>query len=68
MVLLVGEYSTGKTNFIRNMLKQDFQGMEIGPEPTTDGFIAVMYNKDEGVIPGKALVADSTKQFRTLLK
>lgn len=38
----------------------------IGPEPTTDRFIAVMYDDKEGVIPGNALVVDPKKQFRPL--
>lgn len=42
--------------------------MRIGPEPTTDRFIAVMYDKDEGSIPGNALVVDANKQFRALTK
>ncbi|XP_060789910.1 EH domain-containing protein 4 [Neoarius graeffei] len=66
MVLLVGQYSTGKTTFIRYLLEQDFPGMRIGPEPTTDGFIAVMYGESEGVIPGNALVVDTKKPFRKL--
>lgn len=66
MVLLVGQYSTGKTTFIRYLLEQDFPGMRIGPEPTTDGFIAVMYGETEGVVPGNALVVDSKKPFRKL--
>lgn len=41
MVLLVGQYSTGKTTFIRYLLESDFPGIRIGPEPTTDSFIAV---------------------------
>ncbi|KAM6969373.1 EH domain-containing protein 4 [Tautogolabrus adspersus] len=66
MVLLVGQYSTGKTTFIRYLLEQDFPGMRIGPEPTTDGFIAVMHGENEGVIPGNALVVDPKKPFRKL--
>ncbi|XP_039641928.1 EH domain-containing protein 4 [Perca fluviatilis] len=66
MVLLVGQYSTGKTTFIRYLLEQDFPGMRIGPEPTTDGFIAVMYGENEGVVPGNALVVDPKKPFRKL--
>ncbi|RXN19452.1 EH domain-containing 4-like protein [Labeo rohita] len=66
MVLLVGQYSTGKTTFIRYLLEQDFPGMRIGPEPTTDGFIAVMYNENEGIVPGNALVVDPKKPFRKL--
>ncbi|XP_070698153.1 EH domain-containing protein 4 [Pempheris klunzingeri] len=66
MVLLVGQYSTGKTTFIRYLLEQDFPGMRIGPEPTTDGFIAVMYGENEGVVPGNALVVDPKRPFRKL--
>ncbi|GMT11780.1 hypothetical protein PFISCL1PPCAC_3077, partial [Pristionchus fissidentatus] len=66
MILLVGQYSTGKTTFIRHLLEEDFPGIRIGPEPTTDRFIAVMNAPEEGVIPGNALVVDSKKQFRAL--
>ncbi|XP_015671418.1 EH domain-containing protein 4 [Protobothrops mucrosquamatus] len=66
MVLLVGQYSTGKTTFIRYLLEQDFPGMRIGPEPTTDSFIAVMYGDTEGSTPGNALVVDPKKPFRKL--
>uniref|UniRef100_A0A8C9VIK6 EH-domain containing 3 n=1 Tax=Scleropages formosus TaxID=113540 RepID=A0A8C9VIK6_SCLFO len=66
MVLLVGQYSTGKTSFIRYLLEQDFPGMRIGPEPTTDSFIAVMHGDMEGLVPGNALVVDPKKPFRKL--
>ncbi|XP_032882488.1 EH domain-containing protein 3-like [Amblyraja radiata] len=66
MVLLIGQYSTGKTTFIRYLLEQDFPGMRIGPEPTTDSFIAVMHGEEEGIIPGNALVVDPKKPFRKL--
>lgn len=66
MVLLVGQYSTGKTTFIRHLMEQDFPGMRIGPEPTTDSFIAVMHGEQEGLIPGNALVVDPKKPFRKL--
>lgn len=68
MILLVGQYSTGKTTFIKYLLERDFPGIRIGPEPTTDRFIAVMYDTKEGVIPGNALVVDPKKQFRPLAK
>lgn len=68
MVMLVGQYSTGKTTFIRYLLEQDFPGIRIGPEPTTDRFIAVMYAEQDGVVPGNALVVDPKKQFRPLSK
>ena len=31
-VLLLGQYSTGKTSFIQYLLESDFPGMEIGPD------------------------------------
>ncbi|KAF5285282.1 hypothetical protein FQR65_LT13296 [Abscondita terminalis] len=68
MILLVGQYSTGKTTFIKYLLERDFPGIRIGPEPTTDRFIAVMYDDKEGMIPGNALVVDPKKQFRPLSK
>lgn len=68
MVLLVGQYSTGKTSFIRYLLESDFPGIRIGPEPTTDSFIAVMHNDHENVVPGNALVVDPKKPFKPLSK
>ncbi|KAG8223904.1 hypothetical protein J437_LFUL001984 [Ladona fulva] len=68
MILLVGQYSTGKTTFIRYLLEKDFPGIRIGPEPTTDRFIVVMH-KDEtqrDIIPGNALVVDPKLPFRPL--
>lgn len=66
MILLVGQYSTGKTTFIKYLLEGDFPGIRIGPEPTTDSFIAVMRGDHDQVIPGNALIVDPKKQFRTL--
>lgn len=68
MIMLVGQYSTGKTTFIRYLLERDFPGIRIGPEPTTDSFIAVMHADKDGIIPGNALVVDPKKQFRPLSK
>jgi EH domain-containing protein 1 len=68
MVLLIGQYSTGKTTFIRYLIEQDFPGLRIGPEPTTDRFIVVMHGDQESVIPGNALVVDPKKPFRPLSK
>ncbi|RXG67546.1 hypothetical protein Avbf_06369 [Armadillidium vulgare] len=68
MILLVGQYSTGKTTFIRYLLEQDFPGIRIGPEPTTDSFIVVMHGERDGVLPGNALVVDPKKPFRPLSK
>lgn len=34
MVLLLGQYSTGKTTFINYLLENSYPGAHIGPEPT----------------------------------
>ncbi|KAF7656490.1 hypothetical protein LDENG_00040160 [Lucifuga dentata] len=66
MVLVMGQYSTGKTTFIRYLTEQDFPGSRVGPEPTTDCFTALMYGEVEGIIPGNALTVDPKKPFRNL--
>jgi len=66
MVLLLGQYSVGKTSFIEYMLKRTFPGMRIGPEPTTDRFVAVMHDKEDKIIPGNALSVDSQRPFHAL--
>mmetsp|Transcript_45204 Transcript_45204/g.107135 ORF Transcript_45204/g.107135 Transcript_45204/m.107135 type:complete len:522 (+) Transcript_45204:229-1794(+) len=66
IVLLMGQYSVGKTSFIRSLLGQDFPGMRIGPEPTTDRFVAVMHGNDERVVPGHALSMQKDSPFHGL--
>ena len=66
MVLLLGQYSVGKTSFIRSLLGRDFPGQRIGPEPTTDRFTAIMYNDQERVVPGAALAAQADRPFTGL--
>lgn len=36
MILLLGQYSVGKTSFVKYLLGRDFPGIRVGPEPTTD--------------------------------
>lgn len=55
MVLLLGQYSTGKTSFIRHLLGSDFPGMHIGPEPTSDKFMALIHGKDRKIVRGNTL-------------
>jgi len=66
MVLLLGQYSTGKTTFIRTLLGSDFPGMHIGPEPTTDRFMAVMFGPEDRVVPGNTAVMQEEKPFSAL--
>merc|ERR1712112_757210 len=73
-VLLVGQYSTGKTTFIRYLLGEDFMGCRIGPEPTTDKFHVIMAAEEDederpkSVVPGNALVVDPKLPFRPLAR
>jgi GTPase SAR1 family protein len=66
MVLLLGQYSVGKTTFIKHLLGRDFPGMRIGPEPTTDRFTIVMYGEEDRTIPGNALAVDREYPFTSL--
>jgi EH domain-containing protein 1 len=68
MVLLLGQYSVGKTSFIRYLLGRDFPGQRIGPEPTTDRFVAIVKGEAGGdkIIPGAALCSQADRPFRGL--
>eukprot|EP01125_Pyxidicula_operculata_P001059 TRINITY_DN1093_c2_g2_i1.p1 TRINITY_DN1093_c2_g2~~TRINITY_DN1093_c2_g2_i1.p1 ORF type:complete len:510 (+),score=122.22 TRINITY_DN1093_c2_g2_i1:294-1823(+) len=66
MVMLLGQYSVGKTSFIEYLLKRKFPGSLIGPEPTTDRFIAVMHGSEDQIVPGNAVSVDAEKPFHGL--
>lgn len=68
MVLLLGQYSVGKTTFIKHLIGRDFPGIRIGPEPTTDRFVAVMHGDQDQCIPGNALCAAADRPFTALNK
>lgn len=65
-VMLVGQYSVGKTSFIRYILGRDFPGQRIGPEPTTDRFTVLLNGPEERTIPGNALSVHPDLPFRGL--
>jgi len=67
-ILVLGQYSVGKTSFIRYILDREFPGCHIGPEPTTDSFMAIMGNKKDRIIPGFAAVVSTDLPFTTLNK
>lgn len=67
-VMLIGQYSVGKTTFIRYLLGSDFPGMRIGPEPTTDRFTAIMNGSEQRTIPGNALAISADLPYRGLQK
>ncbi|RDX99348.1 EH domain-containing protein 2, partial [Mucuna pruriens] len=63
MVMLLGQYSTGKTTFIKHLLRCDYPGAHVGPEPTTDRFVVVMSGPDERSIPGNTIAVDADMPF-----
>lgn len=65
-VLLLGQYSTGKTTFIKYLLGREYPGLHIGPEPTTDRFVVVMHGPDDRRTPGNTLVVQTDKPFTGL--
>ncbi|XP_021766811.1 EH domain-containing protein 1-like [Chenopodium quinoa] len=66
MVMLLGQYSTGKTTFIKHLLKCEYPGAHIGPEPTTDRFVVVMSGPDERSIPGNTIAVQADMPFSGL--
>lgn len=66
MVMLLGQYSTGKTTFIKHLLRSDYPGAHIGPEPTTDRFVVVMSGPDERTIPGNTIAVHADMPFKGL--
>ncbi|CDO98110.1 unnamed protein product [Coffea canephora] len=66
MVMLLGQYSTGKTTFIKYLLGRSYPGAHIGPELTTDRFIAVMSGPDERSIPGNTIAVHAEMPFTGL--
>lgn len=65
-VLLLGQYSTGKTTFIKHLLGTEYPGCNIGPEPTTDRFVVVMHGHEPRTTPGQTLAVQSDKPFTGL--
>lgn len=68
IILLIGQYSTGKSTFVKYLIERDYPGIRIGPEPTTDKFVAVIYGKEDSIVPGNALVIDRRQPFGSMEK
>ena len=69
-VLLLGQYSVGKTTFINHLLGKTggkgYPGANVGPEPTTARFVAIMEGPEERLLPGNAAAAADDKPFQGL--
>ena len=64
LVMMVGQYSTGKTTFIKYPLGQDFPGLDIGMSPTIRKFMLVAHGNNNTEVTGSVLINNLTTQFR----
>lgn len=71
LISIFGQYSTGKTTFLRHLLGREYPGATIGPEPTTDKF-CVIYGSgntavpEDRVVPGHSLAVQTDRPFHAL--
>lgn len=67
-VLLVGQYSTGKTTMVKWFIgkKEDSPFFDIRPQPSTDRFVAVVHGDEEHVISGDAATCISHLPYHGL--
>jgi len=66
MVLLLGQYSTGKTTFIKALLGREYPGADINAAAATDKFFAIHRGNQDDEIPGTALVNNVLLPFHSL--
>ncbi|KAM7279021.1 hypothetical protein ACFE04_006155 [Oxalis oulophora] len=66
MLMLLGQYSTGKTTFIKHLLGSTYPGACIGPEPTTDRFVVVTSGTEEITVPGNTIIVQPDMPFSGL--
>jgi EH domain-containing protein 1 len=67
-VMMLGQYSVGKTSFIKYLLGEQYPSAVIGPEPTTDRFVVVSHSHIPKTTPGNALAVSADKPFGGLTK
>jgi hypothetical protein len=53
-VLLLGQYSTGKTTMVKWLIGRNSPHFDIRPQPSTDRFMAVVHGDEEHVVKGNA--------------
>lgn len=53
-VLLVGQYSTGKTSMVQWLTGVESPYFDVKPQPSTDKFMAVVHGEEEKLIKGNA--------------
>lgn len=67
-VLLIGQYSTGKTSMVRWLTGVESPFFDIRPQPSTDKFMAVVHGDQERVINGDAATCLNVLPYRGLSK
>merc|ERR1711977_151611 len=67
-VMMLGQYSVGKTSFIKYLLGDEYPTAIIGPEPTTDRFVVVSHSHVAKSTPGIALAVSADKPYNGLTK
>ncbi|EDV24973.1 EH domain-containing protein 1 [Trichoplax sp. H2] len=63
LIMVTGQYSTGKTTFINYLLGRSYPGERIGPEPTTDNFTLITKGDEDQLLPGSTLVVDKKERY-----
>jgi len=65
-VLLLGSFSTGKTSFIQWLTGKESRHFHIGPDPTTDFFMAVTYPLKGSTVTDRLMAGHSATADRRL--
>lgn len=65
-VLMLGQYSTGKTTFVEHLLGRKYTGSNVGPEPTTSRFTVVMHGTEDRKVSGNTLTVDPDLHYQSL--
>lgn len=55
-VLLLGQYSTGKTSMVKWLTGVNSPHFDVRPQPSTDKFIAVVHGEEQRLIHGNAAI------------
>jgi GTP-binding protein EngB required for normal cell division len=58
LVLVLGQYSTGKTTLLNYILGRPYPGQVVSAEPTTDSFVLIQKGIG-GIVPGQILASTS---------
>ena len=66
-ILVLGQYSVGKTSFIEYLLGDRYLGDHVSPEPSTYRWVALMHGERDREIPGNmAAKQTNDRPFKTL--